>query len=128
MWKQLCTYSHVLASVLNDDYFRSALYLVLDTFSKSKWCRRVEVVDVDVAIRQAGGPYDDEPLSTRERRRLDRVRFAPFHEKQQRAHMFEIMGYKVEVTKPFTPWLDYPFLVERNDSSQSVQGSTHESP
>ena len=67
-------YSQLLEQFLHDEYFRNVLCLVLRTFDGVDAMRNpvfgVEVIDVDVAIRNAGGLADGELLSVREYYRL----------------------------------------------------------
>ena len=121
MWKRLVGFSEVVAAYLDDDYFNKVLCLVIDTIGcdEERKCRGVEVIDVDVAICNAGGLYDGENLSEFEQRRLHFIQSLSLHEKMRSADLLEKLSYWIKPMS-FAHGEDYPFAVERPQHIQPL--------
>ena len=114
MWELLCRYAKVFDAYVHDDYFRNVLCLVFDTigWERGTIYKGVEMIDVDVAIRNAGGLYNNENLSLREQKRLHDFHTLSVFDKMERAELLKHLGYQIPYGVTYNEH-EYPFAVTR---------------
>ena len=105
----------MLHAFCHNMYFRQALCLVMDELAdvpvlNTGWMYiGVDLIDTDVALRRAGGLFDDEVLSVREQERLDEITAIDFESKIVIASWFERLGFKIRLD-PIGE-MEFPFSV-----------------